>query len=108
MTPAEYRQQNSMDLTIDEINEMVTIFKALGSKTRLRILSILTRSENLPVSTVSEMLSMSISRVSHHLSLLENLGFVEARQEGKQVFHYISDDCIIDIMRRARGHVAGD
>jgi DNA-binding transcriptional ArsR family regulator len=50
---------------------------------------------------------MPISRVSHHLSTLKKLGFVRSKQEGKQVFYFIDDDCITDIMKRARDHVAG-
>lgn len=107
MSPSKYGQGRRVDLTSDEIREMSILFKALAEKTRLRILSILSREDDLPVSTIAETLNMSISRVSHHLSLLENLGFVRSKQEGKQVFHHISDECIIDIMRRSREHVAG-
>ncbi|MHA2353124.1 MAG: ArsR/SmtB family transcription factor, partial [Candidatus Thorarchaeota archaeon] len=63
--------------------------------------------ESLCVSDVANLLDMPISRVSHHLSTLKKLGFVRSKQEGKQVFYFIDDDCITDIMKRARDHVAG-
>ena len=83
------------------------MFKALGDPSRLKVIALLTREPDLCVSDIAKKLNMSISRVSHHLKLLEHLGFVRHRQEGKQVYHSIEDDCIIDIMARAQEHVRG-
>ena len=97
-----------IDLSDSDIEGMVTLFKALSDPTRLRILSELTFEEALCVSKIAELLEISVSRASHHLTLLEHLGFVRGTQEGKQVLHSIDDDCIVDIMRRTRQHVAGE
>jgi DNA-binding transcriptional ArsR family regulator len=91
----------------NELEDLVTMFKALGDPSRLEIVALLTREPNLCVTDIGRKLKMSISRVSHHLKLLEHLGFVKHRQEGKQVYHRIEDDCIIDIMARAHEHVRG-
>ena len=91
----------------NELEDIVTMFKALGDPSRVEIIALLTREANLCVSAIADRLDMSISRVSHHLKLLEHLGFVKHRQEGKQVYHRIEDDCIIDIMARAQEHVRG-
>ena len=91
----------------NELEDIVTIFKALGDPSRVKIVALLTREPNLCVSDIAHKLEMSVSRVSHHLKLLEHLGFVKHRQEGKQVYHRIEDDCIIDIMARAQEHVRG-
>ena len=91
----------------NELTDIVTIFKALGDTSRVQIIALLTREPYLCVSDIGHKLDMSISRVSHHLKLLEHLGFVAHRQEGKQVYHRIEDDCIIDIMARAQEHVRG-
>ncbi|MHA1864047.1 MAG: ArsR/SmtB family transcription factor [Candidatus Thorarchaeota archaeon] len=91
----------------NELEDIVTMFKALGDPSRVKIIALLTRETNLCVSGIANRLDMSISRVSHHLKLLEHLGFVRHRQEGKEVFHRIEDDCIIDIMARAQEHVRG-
>jgi ArsR family transcriptional regulator len=92
----------------NELEDIVTMFKALGDPSRVKIIALLTREANLCVSGIAERLNMSISRVSHHLKLLEHLGFVKHRQEGKEVYHRIEDDCIIDIMARAQEHVRGN
>lgn len=91
----------------NEVTDIVTMFKALGDTSRVKIIALLTREPNLCVTDIGQKLDMSISRVSHHLKLLEHLGFVTHRQEGKQVYHRIEDDCIIDIMARAQEHVRG-
>jgi len=91
----------------NELEDIVTMFKALGDPSRLKVISLLTREPDLCVSDIAKKLKMSISRVSHHLKLLEHLGFVKHKQEGKQVYHSIEDDCIIDIMARAQEHVRG-
>jgi len=91
----------------NELEDIVSMFKALGDPSRVKIIALLTREANLCVSSIAKRLDMSVSRVSHHLKLLEHLGFVKHRQEGKEVFHRIEDDCIIDIMARAQEHVRG-
>ncbi|MFW9807362.1 MAG: ArsR/SmtB family transcription factor [Candidatus Thorarchaeota archaeon] len=92
----------------NELKDVIDIFKALSDPSRVRILASLTRKESLCVSDIAESLDMPISRVSHHLSTLKMLGFVRSKQDGKQVFYSIDDDCITDIMKRARDHVAGN
>ena len=91
----------------NELEDIVSMFRALGDPSRVKIIALLTREPNLCVSDIGDRLDMSISRVSHHLKLLEHLGFVKHRQEGKQVYHRIEDDCIIDIMTSAQEHVRG-
>lgn len=91
----------------DEIQRVVTIFKALSDPTRLKVISALTQEKRICVSDIAQSLKMSVSRVSHHLSMLEKLGFTRHNQEGKQVYYTIDDDCIVDIMMRAKEHVSG-
>jgi DNA-binding transcriptional ArsR family regulator len=104
------RQSSVHQLQLDEpeIHEITTIFKALADKSRLRIILVLTHRKKLCVSEIAELLGMSISSVSHHISKLEFLGFVEHQRIGKHVYHTLSDKCIVDILRRAKTHVHGD
>lgn len=90
-----------------EIRDAVAVFKSLSDPTRLKIISVLIKDSNICVSDIAEVLGMSVSRVSHHLGILEKLGFAEQRQEGKQVYYTIHDDCIVDIMARVQEHVRG-
>ncbi len=92
----------------DEMKDMTSIFKLLSDPSRVRILSLLRRRKSLSVGSIAKLLRMEISLVSHHLSTLKIPGFVKPRKEGKQVFYSIEDDCIIDILQRARDHVSGN
>jgi DNA-binding transcriptional ArsR family regulator len=92
----------------EEIYNVVAMFKALSDPTRLRIISVLTQKRSICVSDIAQLLDMSISRVSHHLGLLEKLGFTRHKQDGKQVYYTIDDDCIVDIMAKAQEHVRGN
>jgi DNA-binding transcriptional ArsR family regulator len=91
----------------DEIDKVVTMFRALSDPTRLQVITVLTGKKQLCVSDIAQKLKMSISRVSHHLSMLEKLGFTRHKQDGKKVYYRIDDDCILDIMERAKEHVRG-
>ena len=91
----------------EELNSVIDIFRALSDHSRARIIAALTLQDRVCVSDIADSLEMPISRVSHHLSTLKMLKFVKSKQEGKQVFYSIDDDCITDIMKRARDHVAG-
>ena len=99
--------QNPPDYKEDEIRNVVRVFKALADPTRLRVVSALIRERGACVSDIAELLGMSISRVSHHLSILDKLGFTRHKQDGKQVFYTITDDCLVDILARAHEHVRG-
>ena len=104
-------EQVSVNITLDDDEELlkiITIFRVLSDPSRLKILGTLTSGDNLCVSEIADKLSMSISRVSHHLSMLDSLGFLKRSQSGKQVYYMIDDDCIIDVMMRVQDHVRGE
>ncbi len=108
MAATKKKAQTRIEFEDDELDDVIDIFRALSDHSRVRIISALTRKESLCVSDIAELLDMPISRVSHHLSTLKMLGFVRSKQDGKQVFYSIDDDCITDIMKRALDHVAGN
>ncbi len=98
----------SLTFRESEMKDIVKIFKTLSEPSKVRILSLLNRQEILSVGSIEKLLTMEISLVSHHLSKLKDLGFVKSKKEGRQVFYSIEDDCVIDILRRARDHVSGN
>ena len=57
------------------------------------------------VTEIAEKIGLERSNVSHHLSKLSDMGFVGHTRKGKQVYHFLKDECVRDIMRRARYHV---
>lgn len=65
-------------------------FKALADATRLRILGLLAVRE-MCVCEVMVALDLTQPTASHHLRILENVGLVRDRKEGKWVFYSLCD-----------------
>ncbi len=61
--------------------ELVTFFKALADKNRLKIVGLLAE-KSYSVEELSELLGLKPPTVSHHLSKLVEAGLVRARAEG--------------------------
>jgi DNA-binding transcriptional ArsR family regulator len=66
-------------------------FKALADITRLRILTLLAVRE-MCVCEVMVALDLTQPTASHHLRILENIGLVKDRKDGKWVFYSLKDE----------------
>jgi len=66
------------------MDKLIKIFKALSDKNRLRILLMLTR-KKLCVCEIQEVLGITVSTVSKHLSILRDVGFIVDEKDGKWV-----------------------
>ena len=78
------------------MENVLTVFKALSDETRLRILKLLEQGE-LCVCDIVAAFDMIQPKVSFHLAVLKEAGFIKDRKQGKWV-HYSIDDA--DIFRR--------
>jgi len=76
-------------MTKSKMNNLLNIFKTLSDKNRLRIVMMLYENE-LCVCEIQEIIQVTISTVSKHLSILKNTGFIEERKEGKWVYYHIA------------------
>lgn len=75
-------KRNNMDTAIK-------IFKALSDKNRLRILLILSK-KKLCVCEIQDILGVTVSTVSKHLSILRDIGFIVDEKEGKWVYYSLN------------------
>ncbi len=75
------------------------IFKALADSTRLKILGLLSFRE-MCVCEVMVALDLTQPTASHHLRILENVGLVKDRKEGKWVLYSIANPGLFKGMRR--------
>ena len=73
------------------LKDFIKTSKALSDETRVRIVSLLTRSE-LCVCQLMEILGMGQSTVSKHLGILRNAGLIEAEKRGTWSFYRLSRD----------------
>jgi len=78
------------------MNDLLTVFKALSEETRLRIIKLLEHGE-LCVCDIVAALDMVQPKVSFHLAVLKEAGFIKDRKQGKWT-HYRLDDS--DLLRR--------
>ncbi|GGA54720.1 transcriptional regulator [Kroppenstedtia guangzhouensis] len=65
--------------------------KALGDKTRLRILALL-REEDLCVGELVEILKITQPAVSQHVRKLRNAGLVKERRQGQWVYYSLNGE----------------
>ena len=75
------------------------VFKALADSIRLRILGLLS-SREMCVCEVMVALDLTQPTASHHLRILENVGLVKDRKEGKWVFYSIANHELFEGMRK--------
>lgn len=71
--------------------QILSALKALSDETRIRILHILSLSP-LNVQEITEVLKMGQSRVSRHLKILTDAGFLVPEREGSWVYYRIPEE----------------
>ncbi len=79
-------------------NKKINIFKAIAEINRVRILLMLLK-KSLCVCELTEILQLSTSTVSKHLSILKNTGFISYEKEGKWINYKIVDNIQDDIIK---------
>lgn len=73
------------------MKEITNIFYCLSDKNRIRILMMLSR-KSLCVCEITEILELSASTVSNHLSILKAAGFINDSKDGKWVNYSINNE----------------
>jgi len=76
-------------------------FKALADPTRLRILKLLSVRE-MCVCEIMTALNLTQPTTSHHLRILEDVGFVGSRKDGKWVFYSLTMPKLVKEIDRLR------
>ncbi len=65
----------------EQVNTLLAFFKALSDANRLKLVGLLAQNE-ASVEELAVVLDVSASTVSHHLSILNEIGLVSARVDG--------------------------
>lgn len=81
------------------VEELLMFFKALSDANRLRIVALLAE-KPLSVEQLAEMLDLSSSTVSHHLSKLAKVGLVSARAEGYYSIYQLELKALTEMSQR--------
>ena len=77
-------------MRVHTMNELANIFKALSDETRLRIIKILELGE-LCVCDIVAALDMVQPKVSFHLNVLKEAGFIRDRKQGRWIYYSLND-----------------
>jgi ArsR family transcriptional regulator len=75
-------------------------FRALADPTRLRILDVLRRREEVSVRELTAELGASQQNVSKHLAALRDEGFLARRKEGTSSIYRIADSSVLELCDR--------
>lgn len=75
------------------LDSTLSVFRAIGEETRLRIMALLARGE-LTVSEITAILGQSQPRVSRHLKILADAGLVDRHREGAWMFYRVSAQAV--------------
>ena len=98
-------EQIKKELEIDDyLEDMADLFKVLGDKTRTKILAVLEKGE-MNVSSISELVGLPISAISHQLRVLRQAKLIKPRKVGKEVFYSLDDEHVSMMFDCALAHV---
>lgn len=103
MSEDQFMEFSELELD-DYIEDVSDLFKILGDKTRTKILSSLQKGE-LNVSSISELVGLPISAISHQLRVLRQAKLIKPRKVGKEVFYSLDDEHVAMIFECALAHV---
>ena len=95
----ELRELADRNLSLENSEAKSKVFKALSDPIRLRILCLLS-SREMCVCEVMVALGLTQPTASHHLRILENVGLVKDRKEGKWVFYSMGKPDLFEGMRK--------
>ena len=89
----------------DTAQHLADLFKTLGDPTRIKILSLLTKTEEMRVYDIADSLTMGQSAISHQLRVLRSARRVKFRRDGKEVRYSIDDDHVMKLLGQGLEHV---
>ncbi|ODU25135.1 MAG: transcriptional regulator [Verrucomicrobia bacterium SCN 57-15] len=77
-----------------QARHLTNIFKVLANDTRLRLLHVLVKKEELGVNELAAAVGMKPQAISNQLQRLAAQGIVESRRNGNQILYRILDPCV--------------
>jgi ArsR family transcriptional regulator, lead/cadmium/zinc/bismuth-responsive transcriptional repressor len=81
-----------------EATELAGLFKVLANDTRLKILYVLARAQELGVTEVAHLVGMKAQAVSNQLQMLAHRGILGYRRDGVHIIYRILDPCVVRLL----------
>lgn len=86
------------------MEKVAELYKALGDKTRLEILQMLSKQE-MCVCEVIDRLDKSQPAISHHLKILRQAGLIVGVKEGKWIYYSLNDQVFDNIFEDVQAEI---
>ncbi len=83
-----------------DLEEAADLLNLAGNSTRLKLLYLLENLRELCVCDLAEMLGVSVSAVSQHLSKLRAYGLVAPRRDAQTIYYRLTDHAFNDKLRQ--------
>lgn len=80
---------------------LAAVFKVLANDTRLRLLHALVRADELCVTDLAAAVGMRPQAVSNQLQRLSDLGILDHRRDGNNVYYRVVDLCVSGLLDQA-------
>ena len=68
------------------------VFKALSDESRVRILHLMFKNNEMCISDLEHILDFTQTKTSRHITYLKNSGILNVRKQDQWVFYYIKDE----------------
>ena len=101
----EIQPKPSQDTASLGLKDLANSFRLLADETRLRVLNLLVKFDELHVRALCDLLGQSQPAVSHHLGLLRSAGLVRVRRDGKHNFYSTVPEKLESVIELARHNV---
>ena len=85
-------------LNIEQMEQAAYMLKAISHGTRLCVISLLAKQNELNVSQLVEELKCEQSLLSHHLTDMRAKGILNCRREGKNCYYSLKNKQIVQII----------
>lgn len=89
----------------NKLFDLAELFKIFGDSTRIKILYTISMTD-MCVCDIAQILGMTVSAVSHQLSILRRAKLVGTRRQGKSVFYYLQDEHVDLILEKGFEHIS--
>lgn len=81
-----------LDLNIDQLEQAVSMLKAIAHPMRISIISLLEDGRKMTVTEIHEKLQIEQSTTSHHLGILKDKGVLSSKREGKNTLYFLRNE----------------
>ena len=82
----------------EALPRMADLYKLLANPARLKILLVLSRTEQMCVSDLAAVLELSIAATSHQLKLLKDRGWLRGKGDGKLIYYSLANEGLKDAL----------